>query len=315
MAQQTPGQARVIDPLLTEVARGWKQPAEFVAEYLFPTVLVGARAGKIVTFGREDFLLYSTQRAPGERTKRVQFGYAGSPFALTDFSLEGLVAKELLEEGRAVPNIDQVSLAIGKVQRIMALERENLAAQLARASGNYPAGNKVTLSGTSQWSDVANSDPIADVALGREAIRAATGRYPDLMEIGPAVFTALKKNAKIIDRMKYTGRDVPTLEILQGLFEIPKIVVGQGIYLAGESAATFTDIWGKDAILAFTETGSMRDMGTPCYGYTYQLVGYPFAEQMYDERNAKSFIYPYTDARQPVMAGPSAGYLIINAVA
>lgn len=312
MIQLTTSQARVIDPILTEVARGYRQPAEFVAEMLFPRVPVGQRAGKIITFGREDFLIFNTQRAPGEKTGRVTFGYSGSSFSLTDYSLEGLVPREILEEGRAVPGIDNAEIAIRKVQRIMELDREYKAASIARTAATY-GSQTVTLSGSSQWSD-GTSDPFSDIATAREAIRASTGMYPNVMVIGPAVFTALKRHPKVIDRMKYTGRDVPTLEILQSLFEIDRIVVGQAIYM-GDSASTFSDVWGKDAVLAYSNVSSLREMGSPSYGYTYQLDGYPFAEPMYEDRNAKSFIYPYTDARQPVIAGAAAGYLFKNAVA
>jgi hypothetical protein len=68
-------------------------------------------------------------------------------------------------------------------------------------------------------------------------------------------------------------------------------------------------------VLAYTETGSMVEMGAPSYGYTYQLAGYPLVEEPYYERNPKSWIYPVTDEVAPVMAGADAGYLIQNAVA
>ena len=55
--------ARVIDPILSTVAQGY-QNAEFIGMNLFPYVPVGQRGGKIITFGKEDFALYATGRAP-----------------------------------------------------------------------------------------------------------------------------------------------------------------------------------------------------------------------------------------------------------
>ena len=46
MPQQTPGQARVVDPILTAVARGYRSPKAAIANVLFPIVPVGLRAGK-----------------------------------------------------------------------------------------------------------------------------------------------------------------------------------------------------------------------------------------------------------------------------
>jgi hypothetical protein len=59
----------------------------------------------------------------------------------------------------------------------------------------------------------------------------------------------------------------------------------------------------------------MAEMGSPNLGYTYQLSGYPLAEEAYYERNTKTWYAPVTDARQVVLAGASAGFLFVNAVA
>ena len=47
MPQATPGQARVVDPILSAVARGYRSPKAAVANVLFPIVPVGLRAGKV----------------------------------------------------------------------------------------------------------------------------------------------------------------------------------------------------------------------------------------------------------------------------
>ena len=75
------------------------------------------------------------------------------------------------------------------------------------------------------------------------------------------------------------------------------------------------DIWGKDAVLAYTTSRSMQEMGSPSYGYTYQLTGRPDVEEGYFENNTATWNYPVSDAYQPVLVGPSAGFLFKNAVA
>ena len=70
MPQMTPRQARVIDQILTTVARGYKNSA-FVGMTLFPYVPVGQRGGRILKFGKEAFRLYETRRAPGGLVGRV----------------------------------------------------------------------------------------------------------------------------------------------------------------------------------------------------------------------------------------------------
>lgn len=312
MPQAAPGQARVVDPILSAVARGYRSPKAAVASVLFPIVPVGLRAGRIISFGPDDFKLVNTARAPGANTKRIQFGYAGENYSLVDYRLEGAVPNELQEEASNGPGIDLSSNAVRRVQNIMALEREKQAADLARNEARYGAGNKETLSGTSQWSDPA-SDPFTDIMDGKESIRAKIGERPNVLTLGPKVLTALRTHPKVLDRLS-TASDRPpaTLQQLQALFELQQIVEGQAVYHDGSQ---FQDVWGKDAILAYTTPASMQEMGSPSFGYTYQLEDRPMVEEGYPDRNANSWFYPVTDAYQPVLAGATAGFLFKSAVA
>ena len=314
MPQMTPGAARVIDPVLSTIAQGY-QNSDMIASALFPQVAVPLRGGNIITFGKEDFMLYGTQRAPGENTKRVQFGYSGSPYALVDYSLEGQVPIENVQEGQNGPGIDHAAMAVRKVAAIMALRLEKQSADIARTAATYAAANKITLSGTAQWSDFSGtSQPIQAIETAKEAIRAATGKRPNTVVMGAAVMAKLRQHPVVVDRMKYTGRDVATADILAALFGVSRVLVGDAIY-SNDAGTAFVDVWGKDVVVAYTELASLADMGSPSYGYTYNLGGYPIAEEAYYDRNTKSWVFPVTRAEAPVMASPSAGYLISGAVA
>lgn len=313
MGQLTNSQARVIDPILSEVARGYQQ-ANLVGMSLFPRVPVIARGGKIITFGKEAFMQYANmKRAPGQNTRRIQFGYSGASYSLDDFSLEGQVPTETEQEAAAVPGIDVAQRTVNGVQDIIANRLEIAQATLATTAGNYAAGNKVTLSGTGQWSDLVNSDPVKDIEAAKEAIRKQTGKRPNIVTMGAAVFAQVKQTAAVKDRIKYTGRDIATTELLASLFGVAQVVVGDAVQAADDG--TFSDIWGKFVVVAYTPTASLAAQGTPSYGYTYQLSSMPMAEEPYYDRNAKSWIYPVTDVCAPVIAGAESGYLISAAVA
>lgn len=316
MPQMTLNTARVINPVLTSIAQGLMQNSP-VGAALFPMVDVAQRAGNIITFGREDFMQYSgLQRAPGGATKRVQFGYSGSQFALVDYSLEGSLPIEQLQEAQASANgfsIDMATLTLQKTLAIMNLRLEIAQATLATTLGNYPAANRVTLSGTSQWNDYSNSTPQTVVETAKEAVRAATGKRPNLMVLGPITFARLRQHPVIRDYIKYSNREVATAEILAEFFGVAQVLVGDGVQ--STDAGVLSDIWGKHAILAYTETASVANMGAPTFGYTYNLGGYPLVEEPYYERNPKTWYFPVTRSEAPVIAGSSAGYFIQNAVA
>lgn len=314
MTQMTNVQARVIDPILSTVAQGY-QNSELIFPVLFPVVPVDQRGGKVIQFGREDFRLYNTARAPGAATKRVQFGYSGVPFSLSQFSLEGQVPFEHMQEAGTVPGIDMGRVAVMKTQNIIQLANEVAAAAIATTAGSYQAANKTTLAGTSQWSDQTSgvSNPSKDIQTAIEAVRAAVGKRPNTVVLGPKVWASLKTHPAIVDRIKYTGRDSVTTDMLATLWDVKRVVVGDAIY--EDATGAILDVWGKYVVVAYTELGSLQDAGLPSYGYTYRLRGYPIVEQPYQDRNAKSWIYPVTDELQPVAASINAGYLISAAVA
>jgi len=312
IGNMTNAQARVVDPILTTVAQGYKN-GRMVADALFPVVPVDQRGGKILEFGKEDFEMYNTARAPGSNTKRVQFGHLGLPYALEQHSLEGKVPLEHLQEANQVPGIDLGRGAVTKTQNIILLTNEYQAATIARTAANYAATNKTVLAGTSRWDDYASgvSDPAADIDAAVEAIRAQVGMRPNTVVLSPKAFKAAKRHPKIIDRVKYTSRDSLTLEMLADLFDVERVVSGDAIY---NNAGTMTDVWGKDVVVAYTEVATADDGGVPSFGYTYRLRGNPMVEMAYQDRNAKSWIYPVTDERVPVIAAAAAGYLIQTAV-
>lgn len=309
--QMTPGQARVIDPILTTVAQGYKH-ATYIGDALFPVVPVDQRGGKIITFGKEDFMLYNTGRAPGAATKRVQFGHSGASYALEQHALEGVVPFEIMQDANAVPGIDMGKVAVMKTQNIIALRTEHAQAQLATTAGNYAASNKATLAGTDRWHDPA-SKPASQISDAIDTVRSKVGMRANTVILGAAVFAKIKNHPEVIDRIKYTGRDVVTAELLAGLWDVKRVLVGDAV--TANDAGEFADVWGKFVVVAYTDIGGIADMGLPSYGYTYRLRGHPTVETPYQDRNAKSWVYPVTDELSPVMAAPLAGFLYSGVVA
>lgn len=318
MPQQTLSQARGgISPVNTSIAQGWQNSA-FIGMDLFPRVGVGLRAGKIITFGKDQFKQYTNmQRSPGSRTPRVQFGFGTADYGLVDYSIEGTLPKEIREEQLSASKgftIDGAAMAISNAMDIIGLRLEIQQADLATNLNNYPSSNKITLSGTSQFSDyTGTSNPIKVVEDAKEAIRQQIGKQPNLVRMGPAVFNAIKQHPVIVDRMKYTGRDVATTDLLASLFGVASVAVGEAI--KSSDSDVFSDVWGKHMVLAYTELGGLAERGRPSYGYTYNLDGYPMAETAYYEDNIKTWCFPVSSCEQPVIAANTAGYLIYNAVA
>ena len=301
---------RVADPVLTNIARGYKQ-AELVGHHLFPMVPVSTRGRKIVEFGKEDFRTHNTVRTPGADTQRIQFGHSGKDFALTQHALEAQVPREWQEDLRTTPGMDASRRAINGVMAIIKLRLESDQAKLARDADKYSAGNKVALAGNSKFSHK-DSTPHSVIDAAREAVRAKIGRYPNTMVLGPKVYTALRRHSQVIEQTKYVKQGFADMGDLAEQFDIEHVYVGKAV--SADEGGAFSNVWGGDIVAAYTNISGLSDMGEPSFGYTYQLSGYPMVEKSYWDERSKSHIHPVTDECTPVIAGANAGYLIQAAV-
>ncbi|WP_275783557.1 major capsid protein [Pararhizobium gei] len=303
--------ARVIDPVLTGVAQGYRH-AQRVGHMLFPAVDVPARGGQVIEFGKESFRHYATKRAPGASVGRVQFGYKGKPFALSQQALDAVVPREHMDDAAVVPGIDLSRRSVSNVMDVLTLSLEIEQALIARNTANYAAENKTALVGAARWTG-ANSTPIADVELAKKKIRTSCGLNPNTMVIGSDVFSALKGHPTIVDRFKYVSAESITSKMLAGLFELEDLAVGTAAYINGpDDNSPFVEAWGLDAVLAYVPKTDMG-MEQPSYGYTYTLKGHPFVEQERWDGDTRSFLYGVTYEREPVLTGIASGFLWQNA--
>lgn len=297
--------ARIIDPILTNVAQGYRN-AEFVGSLLFPRVPVFASGGQIIEFGKEAFYNYNLRRTPGGPTKRIQFGYLGKPFALLQDSVEVPVPREHMRDAAAVPGIDLGTRAVGLGMKVVSKSLEVDQAAIAINANNYDSNHKLTLSGATKWS-ASTGTPTADINTAREAIRASVGIYPNAVMLSAVAFNAAINNPSVLSRFQYTSHDVITEEMLAKLWNVDKVVVGKAIGMTDAGVAS--DIWGNNAILAYTNLGS-QNAEEPSYGYTYTMEGNPLVEQPYWDAATKSWIYPVNFERVPVLSGITSAFLL-----
>jgi len=304
--------AAVVNPILSTHARGYRN-STFISSTLFPRVSIPSRSMQVIAFGKEAFRKLNTRRAPGAATKRVQYGYAAGAVSLEQDSLEGIVPVEHQQEAEKVPGINLGAGAVNMVLDVLDLNLEIAAAALARDPAKYDANHKLALVGADRWKHP-DSDPKADVDAGKEAIRRSTGRYPNTFALGPDAGNALKNHPKIKEQFKFTSKDSITNEMLAAYFELSKVVVGAAVYLpeTASDAEMANDVWGEDAVLAYVPLEG-DNFQVPAYAYTYELMGYPMVEEPYYDRSTKSWIYPTTVERRPLLVGAEGGFLFQNA--
>ncbi|HEX8224477.1 MAG TPA: hypothetical protein VF605_11735 [Allosphingosinicella sp.] len=304
------GEIRVVDPILSEHARGYSQDG-YIGDELMPLVSMPTRAAKRIEFDRSSFRRPKIIRAPGSRIAQIEVGYEGKPVALIQRALGAKTPVEHMEEAQKVPGIDLLTEGVNTVLNVIALDREISQAEAARNPAAYAATNKTALAGPDKWSDPA-SKPDELVNDAKEVIRKRTGRRPNTLAIGAEPASKLRVHPRVKDHFKHTTAATISDEMLATFFNVKKVLVGDMIYDDDDNASF--DVWGEDAILAYVPAPGQRGMRVPAFGYTYRLRGHPFVEPAYFERSVRSWMNDCFDEWSPELVGADAGFLIQDAV-
>ena len=307
-SQLSPAQARVIDPVMSTAARGYRN-ADHIHHVLFPFVETSARGGTRVEFDRTDFRLVDTRRAPGANIAQVQFGHLGKEFAVQTHSLMGKLPLEIEQEAMRVPRIDLGMRTVDGVMNILDLRREYLAAQTATTTGNYSADHVVTLAGNAKWNNAA-SDPSANIRTAINKIRSEIGKRPKTVAMGGQVFEALQAHAAILKSVFGDGpQGQITPMMLAKLWNVDEVAVGDAIYT--DAADAITDIWGDHVIVAYTAVGPIT-RAEPSWGLGYQLDGGVSVDMTWYDGTCRSWMYPVHNEYADLIVGKDAGYLITD---
>lgn len=303
-------QVRVVDPILTEHARGYTN-ADFVGEALFPTVEMPTRAAKRIEFDRGSFRRRRTRRAPGAPIAALEFGHEGKAVNLHQEALSAVTPIEHQQEAAEVPGIDLQQVGVDTVLAVIAMEKEIQRAEAARNPVPYAASNKIALAGDYKWSDP-DSNPKEQVFDAKEVIRKRIGRRPNTLVLAGGLNSALGKHPKLLDHYKYTNSSSITLAMMAAYFDVETVVSGDGIYDQADGATV--DIWGGDAILAWVAPKGQRQMPLPSFGYTYQLRGHPLVEPARWDGDIRSWKNDVLDEFSAELVGADAGFLFQNAL-
>lgn len=237
------------DPILSNISVAY-QNEEYVAEKILPVVKVARSSGKYFSYDTAKFRRVISLRGMGAETKEVEYGLSQSTaFLVKEHTLKEIVPDELVEQ--AVKPLDPMMDASENVTERLLVEKKYDLAVYMQSTTNLT--NNTTLSGTDQWSDYANSDPIGDVKDGKAAIHALIFKEPNTLVLGKQVYDKLVDHPNIIDRIKYSALGVATPDLLARIFDVKSVIIaGAGYESATEGQdSSMAYIWGKYAWLLY----------------------------------------------------------------
>lgn len=312
-----------VNPELSAIAIGYRnRDVDLIADRVLPRIQKGGLQFRYTVYPPGDaYTLPSTRVGRKSEPTQVDFGGTQVQAECIDYGLDDLIPQAELDAfnaqirpasgGPVSPMMKSTSLLTGLIQ----LDREVRVANLVFNAATYPAGNQVTLSGTSQWSDFTNSNPLDAIltALDVPIFR------PNKLVFGQAVWTKLRQHPRVVQAVYGTAQTggVVTREQAAAVFEVNEIMVGAGFVNTARrgQAPVITRVWGRHAAALFVSPDA-ADADQPTFGFTGQ-----FGERVAGEIPAPmkglrgGTVVRVGESVIEVISANASGYYFQNAVA
>jgi len=307
-----------VDEVMTQISVGYPNNG-LVADALFPSVPVMKQSNKYNIFGREAWLPEDDIRAPGTEANEIPgMQLSSDSYYAQEHSLQIAVTDEERENADPpiAPDTDATNLVTSKIL----LGRELAMKNLVTTAANFASGMTVTLSGTTQWNDYVNSNPISDFKTGIRAVHAQLFMPPNVAVIPYQVMSQLEDHPDIIERIKYSERAILTQEIIAAVLNLPGRVIVPGVGYQSAAGAAVGYLWGKDVLLAYVPGSPGQRVPAFAYEFTWRQGGQAQVVDRWRENPRKSDVLRCSrryDLKLVALDGTGksiAGYLIKAAV-
>lgn len=308
-----------IDAPLSNLVVGF-EPQGLIVNDLYPVINVAKQSDLYYEYTKGDFFRIpeTTARAPKTKGRTVEFSVSSKAYYASNYALVEEMSYEVMANADTPLKLKEK--AARNLTNLLMLDYE------VRVADQLTTGSNLGSFSTpgSLWSSSAagTSDPFGDMQTAKSAIRSTTGLEANTIILGRQVYDALIRHADIIDRIKYVQKGVVTADVLASLFDVDRVLVGNSIKNTGSEglADSFSDVWGKNCVLAHLTRGADADGRNPSLGYSFRwtnpLFGTPMAVESWDDPDHGNFqnmrVQYYQDEK---IVAPELGYLWTGAVA
>ena len=188
-------------------------------------------------------------------------------------------------------NLDMEATQFATRKLLIQRERQFISTAFASANWTFSADGSAARSASIDFSANANNNllywsdedatPIEDVELMKDTVHQRTGFRPNVLALSRPVFSALKNQADIVDRMnrgQTTGPAEANRDDLMRLFEVDDLVIMDSVYNSAIKGATLNQsfIAGKNGILLYRPPNP--GILIPSAGYMFSWRGFVGAE-------------------------------------
>lgn len=305
-----------IDQALTQISIASMNQAEsFVANRVFPSLPVTKESDKYYVFTKSHLFRSEVElRGASSAVKHRGYDLSNTNYQANEYATGILVPDRVAANSDAPlrPYEDAANI----ITHDMQMFKENNFAAEHMVSGTWT--NDVTLSGTDQWSDHTNSDPVGDIDDAKFAINGLTGIPTNQLSVvmGAAVWNKLKRHPSLISVYGggHVGMKVLTKQQVADILEVKEVLVSEAVWNTnneGNSTQSLSRIVGKTCLVYYRPDSP--SLMTPSCGYFFEKTQSEILRYAIQRRRSQAveisslFDFKATDV--------DAGYLFIDAVA
>lgn len=310
----TSQQSAIVDKLLTNVSNQLI-PEGYISELILPELKVVQTTGLIGKYSNDHLRIIDTKVGGKGMYPTVNTTVRSSnAYSLTDHALKELLTEDDFDNVEKPFDAEQDSVVA--LTTHLWLEKEKGLAD-TMAGGTITQG--VTLAGTDQWSDYANSNPLEDLRDGRKGVRGGCGKKANVAFMDEDVADTLRFHPQLLDALGFKDSRPGGLDDteLSKALKTKFTYVGEAVYnnSVQPAADVITPVWGKDFWYAhIPKVGARRQQSL---GYRVQKAGQKprqvFKSFPDEPVNSRKIIVK--DKYQQLISDPSCAYRITDSIA
>lgn len=302
-----------IAPDLTAISVVYKN-ASYIADMVLPRTPVAKQNFTFTQFPLDAmFSEYDTTVARRGKTNEVTLDGVEVGDFTTDQGLEaGVPQADVDNSDERYRPLDMQTM---QLTELVALGRERRVANLVFNAASYAAALTTTLSGTGQYSDYANSDPVVGVNLMLDAPLIRSNK----LVFGQAAWTTFRSHPKVVQACKGTAQTggIASRQQVAELFEVEEVLVGAARANNAKRGQlpAMARLWGKH-IAGIYIPKVLTGQGEVAFGASFQF-GERLVMSGFDKNigmRGGQMVRVGESIRERVIA-QQAGFFIQNAVA
>jgi len=292
-------------------------PQGYISEVILPLINVKQTTGTLADYGNSHLRIDTTLTVGKNKYPEVDTRtYATQTYAIEKHGLTDVVTEEDKANVELPFNAEQDTCQ--ELMDKIWLEKEKGLADAITNTANLT--QNVTLSGTDQLSDYANSDPLLRFSNARSVIYNAVGKAPNAAIMSWDVWNKIRYHPDLLDNLGFKHNRAGGLkqQELANSMDVERLIIGEAVYNSAKQGQpdVIAPVWGKHIVFAvLPKAAAKRQISL---GYRLQQFGKPrrvFKGKVAENNPPNATRIVVDDSYDQIISKAAAGYLIENAIA